>query len=337
MSRNNAGRVSAVALCVVLVALTAATNRAFGAAVSAAPVGSIGVRLVDSGSALAADPRARLYIVDHVAPGAVAHRQIEVSNSTAATAHVLLYSAAASIADGSFLGADGRTQNDLSRWTSVEPAAVDIPAGSVRTTRVTITAPRDAAPGEQYGAVWAEVTSGPNPGSGVVAVNRVGVRLYVSIGPGAAPAADFTIDSLAAQRAASGDPIVLAAVHNTGGRALDMTGALVLSDGPSGLNAGPFPASLGTTLAVGATAPVTISLGKGMPSGPWSAEITLRSGLLERRATATITFPDRGASRPVKVTTAKSRSTAGVVAALVAIALIAAASLVFFKRRAVRC
>jgi hypothetical protein len=310
----------------VLVALSSATNGAFGATASTAPPGSIGVRLVDGSATPSSDPRARLYIVDHLAPGAVVQRQIEVSNSTTATAHVLLYSAAATIADGSFLGSAGHTQNDLSTWTTVEPGTVDIPAGATRTTRITIRAPRDAAPGEQYGAVWAEVNSGANPSTGVVEVNRVGVRLYVSIGPGGPPAADFVIDSLAAQRAANGDPVVVASVHNTGGRALDMAGTLALTGGPSGLNAGPFPAALGTTLGVGATEPVTISLGAALPAGPWAAEITLRSGLIERRANATITFPVRGAARPVVATPAKARSTAPLIAAVAAAALVAAAA-----------
>src|SRR5688572_16002790 len=103
--RNN--RISAAALCVVLVALASTTNRALGASAPTAPAGSIGVRLVDTGSAPSADPRARLYIVDHLAPGATVQRQIEVSNGTDATAHVLLYSAAATISGGSFLGSAG--------------------------------------------------------------------------------------------------------------------------------------------------------------------------------------------------------------------------------------
>src|SRR5205085_7846534 len=171
MSWNRTGRASAVALCLVLVALRGATNMAFGATASTAPAGSIGVRLVDGNSTHSSDPRARLYIGDHLTPGAVVEREIEVANSTTTAAHVLLYSAAATIADGSFLGSAGHTQNDLSTWTTVEPGAVDIPAGTVRTTRATIRAPRDAAPGEQYGAVWAEVNSGTDPSSGVVEVS----------------------------------------------------------------------------------------------------------------------------------------------------------------------
>ncbi len=336
MSWTRNGRASAVALCVVLVALSSATNRAFGATASTAPAGSIGVRLVDASSTGSSDPRGRLYIVDHLAPGAVVQRQIEVSNSTSAAARVLLYSAAATIADGSFLGSAGHTQNNLSTWTTVEPGAVDIPAGAVRTTRVTIRAPRDAAPGEQYGAVWAEVNSGADPSTGVVAVNRVGVRLYVSIGPGGPPAADFTIDSLAARRAPNGDPVVVASVHNTGGRALDMAGTLALTRGPSGLSAGPFPAALGTTLGVGSTEPVTIDLGAALPAGPWTAEITLRSGLIERRASATITFPVRGAARPVIATPANPRSTARLLAAAAALVAVSAAGLALHKWRTSR-
>ncbi len=165
----------------------------------------------------------------------------------------------------------------------------------------------------------------------MVQVNRVGVRLYVSIGPGGPPAADFRIDSLTAQRAANGDPVVVASVHNTGGRALDMAGTLALTGGPSGLSAGPFAAALGTTLAVGATEAVTIGLDKGLPAGPWMAEITLRSGLVERRASATITFPVRGAARPVIATPAKGRSMARLLAAAVAFMAVAAAGLATHK------
>ena len=158
-----------------------------------------------------------------------------------------------------------------------------MPAGGKLTATVTISVPADAAPGEQYGVVWAEARSAPNAGGGVTQVSRVGIRLYVSVGPGGAPAADFTIDSLTAERSAAGEPTVVASVHNTGGRALDMNGTLDLRGGPGGLSAGPFPATLGTTLAIGATAPVTIALDKALPAGPWDAEIILRSGLVEKQ------------------------------------------------------
>jgi hypothetical protein len=256
-----------------------------------AATGSLGVRLLDAPVSAVDDPRAKLYVVDHLNPGAVIHRRIEVSNSSAATAHVSLYAAAASIANGSFLGAAGHSANDLSTWTAVDPGVSDIPAAGRATATVTVAVPTDASPGEQYGVVWAEVRAAPGAAGGVTQVSRVGIRLYLSIGPGGPPAANFTIGSLTARRSADGAPMVLAAVHNTGGRALDMSGNLQLLQGPGGLSAGPFAADLGTTLAIADTETVTIVLGKAVPLGPWDAQVVLRSGLLERRARARITFP----------------------------------------------
>lgn len=260
-------------------------------------LGGIGVRLLDAPADAGEDPRARLYIVDHLPPGSVISRRIEVTNTTQAPVSVSLYAAGATIDGGHFVGASGHTANDLSTWSSVLPATVNLPGGAGAPVTVTIAVPRDAAAGERYAAVWAEVRSGAKPG--IVQVNRVGIRLYVSVGPGAAPAADFTIESLTAQRSPDGLPTVVATVHNTGGRALDMAGSLELLDGPGGLRAGPFPATLGATLAIGVIGHVMIALDERVPDGPWNAELTLHSGLLERSAKASITFPRSGSAAPV--------------------------------------
>lgn len=58
-------------------------------------VGSVGLRLTEVPASARDDPRAQLYIVDHLAPGTVIHRQIEVSNTTASSQRVALYAAAA--------------------------------------------------------------------------------------------------------------------------------------------------------------------------------------------------------------------------------------------------
>jgi hypothetical protein len=283
------------------VALTAA----IGAPVSvstAAPVsraravtdGNIGVQLLDVPLAAYADPRARLYIVDHLHPGTTIHRRIEISNTTASSMRVVTYPAAANISQGAFVGAAAHAPNELSTWTSVLPGASNIPSGGHAIATVTIAVPRNAPPGEQYGVVWAETRSAPPAGGGITQVSRVGIRLYLSIGPGSAPASEFTIDSLTGRRSPDGQPMVVASVHNTGGRALDMSGTLQLSSGPGGLSAGPFQANLGTTLAVGATEPIDIMLDKQIPDGPWHALVALRSGLLQRSARATISFPATG-------------------------------------------
>lgn len=281
----------------------------------------VGLRLLDAPVTAREDPRARLYIVDHLAPGTAINRRIEVTNTTASAVHVTLYAAAATIAGGSFLGADGRTANDLSTWTSVHPATSDVPAGGRMTGTVTIAVPRDAAPGEQLGVVWAETRAAPAAGTGLTAVNRVGIRLYVSVGAGGPPAADFAIDSLTATRGSDGRPTVVATVHNTGGRALDMSGTLQLRSGPAGLNAGPFAADLGTSLAVGDTQPVTIALDERLPAGPWDAHLSLRSGVLDRSARATITFPTTGAASPVGTSSAPPRWLYPAVAALMVLLL----------------
>ncbi len=273
--------------------------------------------------------------MDHLAPGTTIQRRIEVSNTTASSEHIVLYPAAATIAKGSFLGAAGHTPNEVSTWTSVDPGASDVPAGERVTATVTIDVPSDAPPGEQYGVVWAEASS-PSTESGVTLVTRVGIRIYLSVGPGGPPAADFTIDSLTAERSPEGHPVVLATVQNTGGRALDMSGTLELSAGPGGLSAGPFPATLGTTLAIGDTQPVTIVLDEEIPAGPWDARITLRSGLLERSARATITFPAAGASPSVRTTPVRPGWQSPAIAALTVILLLGTTTLLLVRARRLR-
>jgi hypothetical protein len=290
--------------------------------------GGIGLRLTEVPASARHDPRAQVYIIDHLAPGTVVERQIEVSNTTASTQHVAVYAAGASIDDGTFVGAAGHTPNELSSWTSVTPTELDVASDGTLTTRVTLAIPADAPPGEQYGVIWAEARSDPERGDGLVLVSRVGIRMYVSVGPGGAPAADFTIDSVTASRSTDdGAPMISASVHNAGGRALDMTGTLTLSNGPGGLSAGPFAVDLGRTLAIGDTRPVQVILDGRLPAGPWDASITLSSGLIERTAEATITFPEQGTAAPSPTRTTSPTSpwlvpTAGVVALLAACAAV---------------
>jgi hypothetical protein len=307
LSRQVYGRTADRVIHVAIgVLITAALSAAICAPVSvsdaapvagarAATVGSMGVQLLDVPRAAQNDPRARLYIVDRLHPGTIIHRRIEVSNTTSSPVHIVMYAAAATISQGAFVGAAAHTPNELTTWTSVLPAASEVPPGGHAIATVTIAVPPNAPGGEQYGVVWAETRS-PAPGGGITQVSRVGIRLYLSIGPGGAPASNFTINSLTGKRSPDGQPVVVASVHNSGGRALDMSGTLQLSSGPGGLSAGPFAANLGTTLAIGATEPITIMLDKQIPDGPWHALVILRSGLLQRSARATISFPATGAS-----------------------------------------
>jgi hypothetical protein len=177
--------------------------------------------------------------------------------------------------------------------------------------------------------IWAQETSRLQYQNGlaITEINRVGVRIYLSVGPGGAPPSNFAVTSFTATRSAHGQPVVTARVHNTGGRALDISGYLKLSDGPGGLTAGPFKLDDDITIAPGQSEPMEIVLSKRLPNGPWLAQINLVSGLTERHAEATIQFPGYGAR------TAISRYLITGVILLIILAMIAAAWLVRRNRR----
>jgi hypothetical protein len=300
----------------------ATTSPARPAAAQAELAGSLGVQLRDVPVAEASNPLAQLYIIDHLHPGTVIHRLIEVSNTTASRMPIVLYPAAATIDNGSFVGAVGHTPNNLSTWTSVSPGASDLRAGGHLTARVTIAVPRDASAGEQYAVVWAETRSTPPAGEGITEISRVGVRIYLSVGAGGPRPPTFAIQSLTARRAPDGRPMVVATVRNTGGLALDMYGALQLTAGPGDSSAGPFPADLGSTLPIGDTEPIKIILNEQLPAGPWNAIVTLHSGLITNSARATITFPVAEAASPPYLALVG-----------IAIALLVIASLIVATRR----
>jgi hypothetical protein len=277
------------------------------AALAQAPE-TVGIRILDAPTNRADDPRARIYIVDHVAPGTTISRRVEVSNDTSKSQTVQLYAAAADVANGAFQFGEGRAVNDLTRWTTVSPASVALAPAAKGIATVTIVVPAKATAGEQYGVVWAELNAPPPPGGGIGATNRVGVRMYLSVGPGGEPASDYEVTAVQGQRGADGSPVVAATVRNTGGRALDLSGELTLTNGPGGLSAGPFNATVATTLGLGQTAPVLIALDKQLPNGPWNAKVVLHSGTTTRDASAAITFPAGPASSTGAVATATGSS-----------------------------
>jgi hypothetical protein len=255
--------------------------------------GGIGIRIVDvPPNAARKDPLALSYIVNRLAPGKSIQRRIEVSNGTSSTAAVAVYSAAAGLHQGDFVFGPSHGKNDLSNWTSVSRDVVRLQAGARAFETVTIRVPNDASPGERYAVVWAEVsTSGSG---GVKLANRVGIRMYVSIGPGGAPPSNFVIGKISAKRSASGQPLVVARIHNSGPRTIAISGNLTLSNGPGGVRAGPFPVTLALPLAPGSSKSVTVRFDKQLPRGPWRAQLRLKGRSIVRVAVATITFPRRG-------------------------------------------
>ncbi|NMM91985.1 hypothetical protein B2J88_48300 [Rhodococcus sp. SRB_17] len=315
------------ALCVlVLTMLSAAT----GTAQTLPAQSGIEVQLLDIPAATQRDPRARAYVVDHLPPGTVINRRIQVRNNSDSAQSVRIYTGAAHIDNGTFVGDSDPSVNELTGWTSVDQTNIDLPSRGAAEVTVTIDVPENAAEAEQYGAVWAEIRSAASQGSNIVQASRAGIRIYLSVGPGNGAPADFAITSLTTSRDTQGNPQISALVTNTGGRAVDITGELTLTRGPGGLSAGPVTAQQGTTIAPGGTGTVVATMSPELPNGPWNANLHLKSGLLERSSEADITFPDAGLGETVEPQNSYASAVAGGAAAIV---LVAAAMFWWLRRR----
>jgi len=251
---------------------------------------------VEAPRRLAADPRARRYVIDHLAPGATIRRRFEVVNGTDRPARLHLYAGAATIVDDRFTFFDGRTPNELTSWTTITPGEVLVPPCGSATPRATIKIPERAHDGERYAVVWAERPSAPSKAGGFRSTIRAGIRLYLSVGTGREPAFDFTIKSLRGGRDRDGRPFVTATVFDVGGRAVDLSGEVRLEHGPGGTMAGPYPAERGLIFAPGHTGPVIFMLDPRLQAGRWTAAVVLRSGRVVRRAKVRITIPERRAT-----------------------------------------
>jgi hypothetical protein len=318
------------ALFAVLTSALAVTAAAGVSQAVGPPPAGFGIRLLQVPTSEQADPRARLYIVDRLAPGTTVHREFQVANKGSQPLALSLYPAAASISDGVFQFAAGHTQNEMTTWITIDKSTVDLAPHAVAALTATIAVPRDAPSGEQYGVIWAQ-EAGKGTGN-VTIVNRVGIRLYLSIGSGGAPAAAFTLGTPVTSRAPDGSPLVQVPVRNTGGRAVDIRGTVQLAGGPGGLQAGPFQAAGVVTLAPGQSAQDVFKLSSKLPAGPWQASFTMVSGLITKTEKVTMTFNGTPATAARKSFPVGPAAAGG--AALVI--LVAAVALITRSRRAHR-
>jgi hypothetical protein len=277
----------------LLTAVTVPAGSAVGAALNRAMVspGGIGIGLLGQPGRPPDGPLARVYVIERLVPGKSLRRRVEVINTSGAAAEIAVYVAAARMARGSFTYAAGHSQNELSSWTTLSRRLVRLAPGADAFAALTIDVPGNASSGWRYAVVWAQVSTMSSVDGGVKLVNRVGLRMYVSVGPVLAPQSNFAIGALTAERVRSGQPRISAGVHNTGRTTLDITGNLTLSKGPGGLRTAPLPAQLATRLAPGRSELVTVTFGAEFPRGPWSAHLVLTSGLVQRAVEARITFP----------------------------------------------
>jgi uncharacterized protein (TIGR03382 family) len=327
-------RTASIVIIVSALVLGLATPATAAGAPAPAPADGIGIRLLDIPVATQDDPRARSYVVDRVQPGATITRRVQVQNGTSAPQSVRLYAGGAEIQGGAFVGLDGATPDELTTWIAVAQPVLQLAPGASADVPVTIAVPADAAEGERYAAVWAEVGAPAQGGDNIAAASRVGIRVYLSVGPGNGPPADFAIGSVTAGRDAAGAPRIVASVTNTGGRAVDVSGTIALTDGPGALSAGPSPVDAVTTIAPGATADVAATLAPGIPAGPWTAKLALASGLVAHDTSVSVTFPDAGSAAAVPQATGTDPLLVGV--AITAVVALLAALLLLLRRRSRR-
>ncbi|MDH2390557.1 peptidase [Streptomyces sp. HNM0663] len=278
----------------------------------------VGIRLVDAPVSRRDDERAHRYIIDHVEPGRQIRRRIAVTNLSDTRQRVRLYAAAAAVHQEGFTFAPGRTGNELTKWVTLEPGELVLAPDETAKAWTEITVARDATGGEHYAVLWAEISPKHDPSQQVRNVARAGVRIYLSVGPGGEPRSDFRIENLTGSRAADGVPVVTARVKNTGGRALDLTGKLTLSDGPGGLSAGPVNVKAGT-LGPGRSTLAKTTLDPRLPDGVWTARLTLTSGLVKRQTSGRITIgaPQAEGGRNTSMATLTAGGLASVAAAAV--------------------
>jgi hypothetical protein len=269
-----------------------ATRTSAGRATVKLPQLHFGVRLVDVPVDEANNPRAFQYIIDFLPTGSVIRRRIMIINQEPRTARLRVYAGAARIVGGMFIGGAGHARNELTGWITVQHPSVTLGPGRSVMDLVTIRVPPRATRAEHYAVIWAEQSELVRASQRVTIrdVARVGIRVYLAVGRGGVPPSRFTITSLTGQRTAVGQPVLIATVHNTGGRAVDLSGRVRLTNGPGGSDAGPFTARRTVTLAPGQSGRVTFVLPAKLPDGPWLATVTLVSGLTAATARVTVLF-----------------------------------------------
>lgn len=278
-------------LITALVAAFLVATSVVAAAAEATPE-VVGVQLVPHEDQEGMGRRGLVSVIAQVEPGEVVEREVIASNDTSEQQQLELYVGGATINGSEFVPDDDPT-HPIARWSSMSPPQAPLGPGERARSLLRIEVPGDAADGEYYGVVWVQPPASDGP---IREINRVGIRIYLTVGAGGPATAeeitDFGIGALTARLLPDGRQQVQADVENLGERAVDLVGELELLDGPGGLRAGPFPTDGVTTLAIGATGEVTVTLEGGLPPGPWIARLLLSSGEIDRLAEGTITFPE---------------------------------------------
>jgi hypothetical protein len=275
---------------VLALATPAAAALARTASTTGGSAGGIGIRLLQAPAALKDDPRARVYVIDHLNPGTTIRRAIEVDNTTTSTREISLYAGGARIVNDAFVpGPD----NDLSSWITVNPSRLVLRPGSSQTAEVTLAVPSTAPSGERYADIWAQVTTDV---SGINVVDRVGIRVYLDVGPGGYPATTFNLGPLSISSFNNGRPVIGCSVDNTGQRAIDVSGSLMLRYLGGSVVAGPYALARNLTIPPGSTGEVTVNVTSELPSGRWQASLKVTADTVTHVQTNEISVEQHGAA-----------------------------------------
>jgi hypothetical protein len=287
----------------------------------------LGIRLLDYPDSQKNDPLAHEYIVQTSLPGTTLTRHVFIINTTGITQSVRIYASGASIKHGVF-DISETSQNPLATWITPSTNLLHLTNGSHAVITVRIAIPNNAARGEQYAVLWAEMRTPTTDGSGTVnVVNRVGIRTYINVNAPKSASPLFRIDSVHASRSASG-PTLLARIVNTGQVPISPTGTLQLTSGPANTNAGPFTASASPIISPGQTGTIRFSLPTALQTGPWTARVTATYGTVTHTIARTIAFP-----KVVALPSSKAFMLTEFYFALLLVALVLAVLVMLFRRR----
>ncbi|WP_149181850.1 hypothetical protein [Streptomyces sp. TRM49041] len=141
-----------------------------------------------------------------------------------------MYPGATGIRKGGFFFPLNGKRNELARRISLDRTSLDLkPDAEARMRRSGFRGRLGKANGTQSSGSSAVR---PRPAGQRGLTNRVGVRVYLDIGPGGEKPSDFRITKLIFARGPGGVPQLRARVRNTGARAVDISGRLILKEGP---------------------------------------------------------------------------------------------------------
>src|ERR1700754_4532684 len=79
----------------------------------------VGIRLLEAPMARREDPRAHMYIVDHLNPRAQNSRRFEVLNKTDRAREFDIYAGSASLEENEFVFGEDHDGNELTSWTKL--------------------------------------------------------------------------------------------------------------------------------------------------------------------------------------------------------------------------